>query len=85
MVPKAIDSPFAQWRRQHIEALGDLGFSLVLVDRKGLGGPTGSGARLDAERRARLQLREVLGEPVFMDSSSVVYLPWDGSFDCETP
>jgi hypothetical protein len=70
---------------EEIDALGEQGFSLVIVDRNGLGGATGAGARLDAERRARLQLRELLGEPVFMDSGSVVYLPWDGSFDCETP
>jgi hypothetical protein len=68
-----------------LQGLWELGFRLVVVDRAGLGGQTGAGGQVKAERRARLELRELLGRPVFKDSSTVVYQPWGGTFACETP
>jgi hypothetical protein len=70
--------------QEEVAAIGAMGFSLVVVDRVGLGGRTGAGGQVDAERRARVQLRSVLGSPVFKSREAVVYQPWGGDFECDS-
>ena len=69
---------------EEVAAVGKMGFSLVVVDRAGLGGRTGAGGHVDAERRARVQLRSILGSPVFKSREAVVYQPWGGDFECDS-
>lgn len=69
------------------EEVGALGFTYVIQDWELLrelqleSGDAVGGRR--RERRARLDLRELLGEPVHDDGRQAIYMPWGGSLSCE--
>lgn len=78
--------PEAAVLEEAFEEVGALGFRYVLQDwelltrlRESQRDPLGVSRR---QRRARLDLQELLGPPVHDDGRQAVYMPWGGDLDC---
>ena len=68
---------------EDVRALGELGLSLVVVDRSLLGVNSGAGGQVAARTRALHELSELLGTGVPIGTDTVVYQPWGAVFECE--